>query len=78
MCDPVVFAHLQCGIDPDPNSTPDESAKESSYFHVHGSHLYVSLAWYFPFSLLWPTLLTCSGRASVTATHVFSRFSKIM
>jgi len=22
----------------------------------------------FPFSLLWPTLLTCSGRASVTAT----------
>jgi len=35
---------------------------------VHGSHLYVSLAWSFPFSLLWPTLLTCSGRASVTAT----------
>jgi len=41
---------LQCGIDPrtsgrmdsdviDVNSTPDEPAKESSYFHVHGSHL---------------------------------------
>jgi len=39
-----------CGIDPrtsgrmdcdviDVNSAPDESAKESSYFHVHGSHL---------------------------------------
>ena len=40
---PVVFAHLQCGwIDCDVidvNSAPDESAKESSYFHVHGSHL---------------------------------------
>ena len=23
----------------DVNSSPDESAKESSYFHVHGSHL---------------------------------------
>jgi len=52
MCDPVVFAHLQCGIDPqtsgrmdcdviDVNSAPDESAKDSSYFHVlvHGSQL---------------------------------------
>jgi len=50
MCDPVVFAHLQCGIDPrasgrmdcdvvDVNSAPDESAKESSYFHVHGSEV---------------------------------------
>ena len=50
VCDPVVFAHLQCGIHPptsgrmdcdviDVNSTPDESAKESSCFHVHGSHL---------------------------------------
>jgi len=29
----------------------------------------VSLAWSFPF-LLWPTLLTCSGRASVTATSL--------
>ena len=27
--------------------TPDESAKESSYFHVHGSHSFVSLAWSF-------------------------------
>ena len=35
---------------------------------VNGSHFYVSLAWFFPFSLLWPTLLACSGRASVTAT----------
>ena len=51
VCDPVVFAHLQCGIDPrtlgrmechviDVNSAPDESAKESSHFHVHGSHLW--------------------------------------
>jgi len=50
VCDPVVFTHLQCGIDPRTsgridydviavNSAPDESAKESSYFHVHGSHL---------------------------------------
>ena len=47
-----------CGIDPrtsgrmdcdviDVNSAPDESAKEGFYFHVHGSHLYVSLAWSF-------------------------------
>jgi len=49
-CGPVVFAHLQCEIDPptsgrmdcdvvDVNSAPDESAKESSNFHVHGSQL---------------------------------------
>jgi len=54
----VGFAHLQRGIDPrnsrtdcdviDINSAPDESAKASSYFHVHGSHLKVSLAWSFP------------------------------
>ena len=42
VCSPVVFAQLQCGIDPrtsgrmdcdviDVNSTPDELAKESSY-----------------------------------------------
>jgi len=54
-----VFAHLQCGIDfptsgrmdcdiIDVNSAPDESAKESSYFHVHGSHLWLSIAWSFP------------------------------
>ena len=59
MCDPVVFAHLQCGIYPrtsgrmdcdviDVNSALDESAKESSHFHVHGSHFQVSLAWSFP------------------------------
>jgi len=45
-----VRTHLQCEIDSqtsvrmdcdviDVNSAPDESAKESSYFHVHGSHL---------------------------------------
>ena len=28
-------------------STPGDSAKVSSYFHVHGSHLNVSLAWSF-------------------------------
>jgi len=50
MCGPVVFAHLQCGMDPrtsgrmdfdviDINYAPDESAIESSYFHVHGSQL---------------------------------------
>jgi len=50
VCDPVVFAHFQCGIDPrtsgsmdydviDVNSALDESAKESSCFHMHGSHL---------------------------------------
>ena len=50
MCDPVVLAHLQWGIDPrtsgrmdcdviDVNSAPDESAKESSYLHVNGRHL---------------------------------------
>jgi len=53
----------------DVDSSPDESTKESSYFHVHGSHLEVSLA-RLPFSLLWPSLLTCSSRASVTATNV--------
>ena len=50
MCDPVVFTHLQCGLHPrtsgrmdcdiiDVNFAPDESGKESSYFHAHGSHL---------------------------------------
>ena len=50
VCDPVVFKHLQCGIDHqtsgridcdviDVNSALDESAKESSNFHVDGSHL---------------------------------------
>ena len=50
MCGRVAFAHLQCGIDPrtsgrmdcdviDVKSAPDELAKDSSYFHVHGSHL---------------------------------------
>jgi len=45
VCDPVVFANFQCGIDPrtsgrmdcdviDVKSAPDESAKEGSYFHV--------------------------------------------
>ena len=54
-----MFARLQCGIDlrtsgridcdiTDVNSAPDESAKESSYFYVHGSHLEVALAWSFP------------------------------
>ena len=72
--DPVVFAHLQCGLEPrNLDGTNFDScwwcqrAKESSYFHVHGSHLYVSLAWSFRFSLPWPTLLICSGRARVTA-----------
>ena len=78
VCGSVVFAHLQFGIDPrtsgrmdcgliDVNSSPDESAKESSYFHVHGSHTSVACL-VFPF-LLRPSLLTCSGRASVTATN---------
>jgi len=53
----------------DVNSAPDESAKESSYFQVHGSHESVACL-VFPFSLLWPTLLTCSGRTSVTATSL--------
>ena len=35
-------------------SAPDDSAKESSYIHVHGSHLHVSLAWSF--------LSPCFGR----------------
>jgi len=50
MCDPVVFAHLQSGIDPltsgrmdcdifDIHPAPDESAKEIPCFHVHGSQL---------------------------------------
>jgi len=50
VCDLVVFAHLQCELDPrtsgrmdcdviDVNSASDESAKESCDFHVHGSHL---------------------------------------
>jgi len=70
VCDPVVFTHLQCGLEPR-NLDGTSSAKESSYFHVYGSHLYVSLAWSFLFSLLWPTLLSCSGLASVTAIIVW-------
>jgi len=35
---------------------------------MHGSHLYCVACLVFPFSFLWPTLLTCSGRASTTAT----------
>jgi len=58
----------------DVNSVPDESAKESSYFHVHGSRLCRLL---FPFSVLWLTWLTCSGRASMTATP-FSNFPWIL
>jgi len=38
---------MECDVI-DVNSAPDESAKESSYFHVHGSHWYVSLSWSFP------------------------------
>jgi len=78
MPDPAVFAHLQCGIDPqssrrmdcdviDVNSAPDESAKESSYFHVHGLISVACLVFAF---LLWSTLLTCSGHTSVTTTSL--------
>ena len=62
MCDPVVFS---VRLNPQTTmaltsavvgafSAPDDSAKESSYFHVHRSHLYVSLAWSF--------LSPCFGR----------------
>ena len=84
MCDPVVFSHLQCGIDPrtsgrmecddcdDIHVTPRyESANESSFFHVHPcakKSLKGVACLVFPFSSHWPTLLTCSGRASMTAS----------
>ena len=45
--DPRTSGSMDCDVI-DVNSSPDESAKESSYFHVHGSHLQVSLAWSFP------------------------------
>jgi len=64
---------MDCDVT-DVNSAPDESAKESSYFHVHGSHFVSGACLVFPFSLVWPTLLTCSGRASVTATGHISSF----
>jgi len=57
---------LSVGLNPE--TSIDDSAKESSHFHMHGSHFWLSLAWSFPFSLLLPFLLACSGRASVTAT----------
>ena len=39
------------------NSAPDESI---SYLHVHGSHFLSVACLVFPFSLVWPSLLTCS------------------
>jgi len=47
-------------------SALDVSAKESSRFHMHGSHFCVGC-------LVFPFLLTCSGRASMTATHVINK-----
>jgi len=56
---PGCWVLLQCRVDPrtsgrmdcdiiDVNSVPDESTKDNSYFHVHGSHLQVLLAWSIP------------------------------
>ena len=45
--DPWTSVRMDCDVI-DVNSTPDESAKEYCYFHMHGSHLYLSLAWSFP------------------------------
>ena len=56
---PGCWVLLESGIDPRTwgrmdcdviyvKSSPDESAKERFYLHVHGSHLLVSLAWSFP------------------------------
>ena len=56
---PDCWVLLKCGIDPrtsgrmdcdvmDVNSAPVESAKDNPHFHVHGTHLWVSLAWSFP------------------------------
>ena len=45
--DPRTSGRMDCDVI-DVNSAPDESAEGSSYFHVHGSHLYVSVPWSFP------------------------------
>ena len=47
-----------------------DSAKDFFQFHLLGSHFEMLLVWSFPFSLLRPFLLACSGRASVAATEV--------
>ena len=46
---------------------PADSAKESSHFHTQEVTFKCRLLG-LPFSMLWPALLTCIGRASMTAT----------
>ena len=78
MCDPVVFTHLQCGIDPrtsgrmdcdviDINSAPDESAKKRTLTSMCMEVTYLCRLLGLSLSP-WPILLTCSGCASMTAT----------
>ena len=84
MCDPVVFAHLQCGLEP---RNLYGNNLDSCWYLQRARHFgqreltlpyacksLLSVACLvFPFSLLRPTLLTCSGRTSVIATAGWSR-----
>ena len=89
VCDPVVFANLQCGLEP---KNLDGTNLGSSWclqcarqFGQRGCSL--PYAWkslicvvclVFPFSLLWSTLLRRSGRASVTATQALSYWVSVV
>ena len=79
VCDPVVFAHLQCGLEArNLDATNLGSCWRLQRARRFGQReLSLPYAWksllsvaglVIPFSLLWPTLLACSGRASLTAT----------
>jgi len=78
VCGPAVFAHLQWSLNPETSMALEkadvsalvDSANDFSQVHMLGNHFQMLLVWSFPYSLLRPFLLACSGRASVTATEV--------
>ena len=82
MCDPFVFAHLQCRLEPRklnganlgscwcPQRARRFGQRELPLSCAWKSFLTVA-CFVFPF-LLWLTLLTCNGCASMTATLAFS------
>ena len=85
VCGPVVFAHLQCGLEP---RNLDGANLGSCWCRQHAGRfrqreLSLPYAWQsvlsvaclvFPFSLLWPTLLTCNGRVTATHNSIISNF----
>jgi len=73
VCGPVMFAHHQCGLEPKTSmvlteevvsevSLPDDSVKQSSHFHMHGSHFLSVACLFFPF-LLASAVLACLWRS---------------